>query len=283
MTRFFAFIRLIRLPNLAMIVLAQYITSIKFVKYIESSQFLLISLATILIASGGYVLNDIEDIKIDIANRKEAITNYFSMPFLKFLYYFISASGLLVAFYLSFQSEMWFMILFGFAYFILWSYAKFFSKFKLIGNIFVSFLVALAILIVPVIANVTNNISQPKEEIYLVVLPAYILLAFLFNWMREIIKDLEDQKGDEQENRITVPSVFGTMPAKTVVYALILMASPLVVLQLLNLHYYILSIIIVAIAYLIYKLHNAQETTEFKHVSLIMKLIMLLGILYPLV
>jgi len=281
MTKFITFLKIIRLANLSMIVLAQYITSITFVKYIENSQLLQISLATILIASGGYILNDIEDIKIDIANRKEAITKHFNISFLKFSSYFLSVSGLLIAFYLSFQSRMWFLILFAFAFFVLWSYAKFFSKFKLIGNIFVSFLVALAILIVPIIANVTNNISQPKEEIYLVVLPSYILLAFLFNWMREIIKDLEDQKGDEQENRITVPSVFGTMPAKTIVYALILMASPLIVLQLINLQYYILGFIIIAITYLIYKLHNAQKTSEFKLVSFIMKIIMLLGILYP--
>lgn len=282
MNKLLAFIKLIRLPNLVMIALAQYITAITFVKVIDNTQLLLISLATIFIAMGGYVLNDIEDIKIDVANKKEPVTKYFSAPLLKSFYYIFSLIGLTIAFYLSFQSKMWFIMLFGFAFFLLWSYAKFFSKFKLIGNIFVSFLVAEAIVIVPIIANITNNTPLPKEEIYKVVLPSYVLLAFLFNWMREVIKDLEDQKGDELENRITVPSVFGTEPAKMVVFAIIFMSSPLVILQLWKLHYNVLALVIVLVAFLIYRLKIAKETKDFKQVSLLMKLIMLLGILYPL-
>lgn len=282
MTKVLAFLKLIRLPNLVMIVLAQYITSIKFVKTIGNAQLVSISIATIFIAMSGYVLNDIKDIKIDTINQQEPITKYFSLSVLKILYYVFSFIGLAVAFYLSYQTEMWFLVLFSFAFFLLWSYAKFFSKFKLIGNIFVSLLVAEAIIIVPIIATITNKTILPTEEVYKVVLPSYILLAFLFNWMREIIKDLEDQKGDELENRITVPSVFGTEPAKMFVFALVFMASPLIILQLINLHYNVLGIVILLVAMLIYRLKIAKETKDFKQVSLLMKLIMLLGILYPL-
>jgi 4-hydroxybenzoate polyprenyltransferase len=282
MNKFLAFLKLIRFPNLIMIVLAQYITSIKFVKTIDNSQLMLISLATIFIAMGGYVLNDIEDIKIDTINKKEPVTKIFSISLLKIYYYSFSIIGLAVSFYISYHSKIWFIMFFGFAFFLLWSYAKFFSKFKLIGNIFVSFLIAEAIIIVPIIANITNNTPTPTEEIYKVVLPSYILLAFLFNWMREVIKDLEDQKGDELENRITVPSVFGTEPAKMVVFALVFMASPLIILQLWKLHYNVLGIVILLVAILIYRLKIAKKTEDFKQVSLLMKIIMLLGILYPL-
>jgi 4-hydroxybenzoate polyprenyltransferase len=282
MNKFLAFLKLIRFPNLIMIALAQYITSIKFVKTIDSSQLMLISLATIFIAMGGYVLNDIEDIKIDTINKKEPVTKVFSISLLKIYYYSFSIIGLAISFYISYHSKIWFIMFFGFAFFLLWSYAKFFSKFKLIGNIFVSFLIAEAIIIVPIIANITNNTPTPTEEIYKVVLPSYILLAFLFNWMREVIKDLEDQKGDELENRITVPSVFGTEPAKMVVFALVFMASPLIILQLWKLHYNVLGIVILLVAILIYRLKIAKKTEDFKQVSLLMKIIMLLGILYPL-
>ncbi len=282
MTKLLTFIKLIRLPNLIMIVLAQYITAFKFVKYIDNFQLLLISLATICIASGGYILNDIEDIKIDTINKKKNISEYFKISTLKYLYLIFSFLGLSIALYLSFESKIWFISMFLVAFFILWSYAKFFSKFKLIGNIFVSFLVAESIIIIPIIANITNhNISQINDT-YLVVLPSYILLAFLFNWMREIIKDLEDQKGDELENRITVPSVFGENPSKIVVYALIFMASPLIILQLIQLYYYLLALIIIVIAFMIFKLKNAKNTQDYKFISSIMKIIMLLGILYPL-
>ena len=157
MTKVLAFLKLIRLPNLVMIVLAQYITSIKFVKTIGNAQLVSISIATIFIAMSGYVLNDIKDIKIDTINQQEPITKYFSLSVLKILYYVFSFIGLAVAFYLSYQTEMWFLVLFSFAFFLLWSYAKFFSKFKLIGNIFVSLLVAEAIIIVPIIATITQH------------------------------------------------------------------------------------------------------------------------------
>ena len=152
----------------------------------------------------------------------------------------------------------------------------------MIGNISISFLVAFTVLIIPIIGNVTNGTISNKEEIYIVVLPSYIILAFLFNWVREIVKDIEDREGDKQFGRVSIPIIFEVIDAKRIVYFFLFFASLLLVVQLYFLKIYSLVAVLVFMFLFIYQLNKSNSKEEFKKTSLLLKLTMFLGIIYPL-
>lgn len=72
-----AFLKLIRLPNLIFIALAQSLFQFciyrplfkEFIPENDTLQFILIALASLLIAAAGYIINDYFDINIDEVNK----------------------------------------------------------------------------------------------------------------------------------------------------------------------------------------------------------------------
>ena len=78
-----AFLKLIRLPNLLIIAFTQYMIRLCLIEpslgiysmYLQTSdlEFFLLVLATVLVAAGGYVINDYFDVKIDHINKPEQL------------------------------------------------------------------------------------------------------------------------------------------------------------------------------------------------------------------
>ena len=120
------------------------------------------------------------------------------------------------------------------------------------------------------------------------VFAAYAMFAFLSTFYREIVKDIEDKDGDEQYGGRTLPIVFGVKIAK--VFA-VLMAVALIYFVGFVIGWegkfgsnirviYAVVFILIPILYSLYKLLLAKAKGEFRHVSQVVKIVMLTGLLY---
>jgi 4-hydroxybenzoate polyprenyltransferase len=111
----------------------------------------------------------------------------------------------------------------------------------------------------------------------------YALFAFFMTLVREIIKDMEDLKGDTTYGCKTLPIVWGIPKTKTVLYIIIVIFSIAVVA--INYFYVKLSIIyfvmllFVPLAWLTRQLYRADTKKDYRWLSSFCKVIMLLGIL----
>jgi 4-hydroxybenzoate polyprenyltransferase len=92
----------------------------------------------------------------------------------------------LTAIYLGFQLNSWlaWMMLFIAAIMFLYNYS--WKDLPVLGNLTISFLVAFSILLVRII----QEDIEPKLLLY------YAMFAMFLTWARELVKDLEDRKGD---------------------------------------------------------------------------------------
>jgi len=300
-----AFFKLIRYKNLLMILLTMVLTkyalvhSLTNISYFSNFQFSILAISTILIAAGGYIINDIFDIKADKINKPTQvfIDNFISKDKACFLYYGLTILGLLLGFYVSytiFQIEYGFIFIFSFIGLFLYSY--YFKKKVLLGNIGVSFLCGLPVIISFIFEGETQYNGHDFVHYFdfksgiifdlkLVIL-CYSAFAFLTTLIREIIKDIEDIDGDLQLKAKTLPIVLGRKRAKNVavVLAIILLISLIQIAK--NYLYsfplllgYTFIFILVPLSYFTYQLWNAETKKQFHFLSNFMKLIMFLGIL----
>ena len=153
-------IQLFRFKNLIFIVITQWliytaIISPIFDKYglttlLPAAAFWLMVLATVLIAAGGYVINDYFDLKIDRINRPESVVigERLSKKSAMRLYIALTGVGVLIGIVLA----VWLKnISLGFIFVIvpgmLWFYSSTYKRQFLIGNVIVSLCCALAILV----------------------------------------------------------------------------------------------------------------------------------------
>ncbi len=234
-----AVLRLIRWPNLAIIALIFLLLRFGLVEgfmavsimtpCLTDLQWLLMALATVLIAASGNVVNDIFDTDIDRINHPDervvGVTVGEEQAWN--LYYVLSGSGLSLGIYVAWtlgniSNALVFMLAIGGLWFYSYSYKRQF----LIGNLVVSVLAAITVglpLFFEAVCSPNDWELQPWAPFVL----AYALFAFLSTLVREVIKDMEDMEGDADMDCRTLPIVLGVKGGKTVValLTLVLMAA----------------------------------------------------------
>ncbi|MCK9423897.1 MAG: geranylgeranylglycerol-phosphate geranylgeranyltransferase [Bacteroidales bacterium] len=299
--------RLIRLPNLLIIILIQYLLRYCIlVPFIYSgspfaistfTDFSLLVLVTVLIATGGYVINDYFDIKIDLINRpdKLAVNRIISPRGTIKLHMILNTIAILIGFYLAYRVRSFsFGIIFPFISGLLWIYSAKYKRVLIWGNIIVAVLSAFVILIVWLFEFFW---SRTNPDFFVTIIPdlqwvtrvflAYSLFAFLVSFFREIIKDMEDWGGDEPNDCRTLPVVTGLRFSKFVVAALIIFTIVLLGygqillfrMELKLLFWYFSIAVQLPALYLFIALFKAREKTDYHLLSLLSKLIMIAGIL----
>ena len=173
MSSFLAFIKLIRLPNLLIIVLTQYairygliyaiitnMTDTGAVNFLLSElNFFLLSLSTVLIAAAGYIINDYFDVKIDrVNNPKEVIIGkHIKRRVGMGAHIVINFLAIMIAIYVAYTMGMIKLAAIQvLAVGALWYYSVSFKKQLLTGNIVVACLAAL----VPFVAGLYEMLLQ---------------------------------------------------------------------------------------------------------------------------
>jgi 4-hydroxybenzoate polyprenyltransferase len=156
----------------------------------------------------------------------------------------------------------------------------------LVGNILISVLIALSILIVGVFdvlpaieaSNVDGQIVAMK------VITHYACFAFFINLIREIVKDIQDINGDKNDGLNTLPIAIGRKRATIVVFVLGILAVVAVVCYMYLFLYssqilvlYFLLLVVAPLLYSCVQAYSAQTNKELSQISLVLKIIMFFG------
>jgi 4-hydroxybenzoate polyprenyltransferase len=261
--------------------------------------FMLISLSTVLITAAGYIINDYFDIKIDIINRPEKVILEKRIPLRVAIlaHIFLNTLALVMTGVVALQAHHieWVFVQLA-CTMTLWFYSTHFKRQLVTGNVVVALLTALTIVVLVLYEPVLHYyLFEPvvlkftKREFYINPLwmcGTYCFFAFMLTWMREIVKDIEDFKGDSEQGCMTMPIKMGLQYSVrfTQVLGLItLVVLLLIVSYLVRSAYNMLSlymVLLVIMPMLVWCVFVARKTTtEHYHVaSRWLKMIMVAGI-----
>jgi 4-hydroxybenzoate polyprenyltransferase len=108
----------------------------------------------------------------------------------------------------------------------------------------------------------------------------------MINFIREIVKDIEDIDGDYKVGMQTLPIMLGRDRSTKIVFVLSLIPLFTVVYYVINnlfkqqlLVGYFLIFVIAPLIYITIKLFSAEHKSHYTHLSLVLKLVMLTGML----
>ena len=293
------YLKIIRLPNLLLLALMQLTFRYGFLKQqdvplaLADWQYLLLVLATVLIAAAGYVINDIFDQDSDAINKPEqaivgkSITEGRAYN----IYVGLNITGVAIGFYLSnVILRPSFAVVFILIAASLYFYATNLKQTPVLGNIVVAALLALSVLIIGVfdLYPATYEANQKEMGLLFKILLDYALFAFFINFIREIAKDAQDAKGDYNAGIKTLPILIGAGRTAKLIFALLLVAVVMVFLYINN-HLmnnelypatiYSMVVVLAPLLYLAVKSWTAKTVQQFHHISLILKWIIFFGIL----
>lgn len=241
-------------------------------------RFGLLVLAALLVAAGGYIINDYYDVKIDAINRPDrlVIGRVVQRRVAMLAHLLLSSVGVLLAGALH---PVLGLVTLGTAL-LLWGYSARFKRVALVGNLSIATLTA-ALVLLPEL-----QLQLERHDSHSVVWP-YALAAFLLTVVREIVKDVEDMRGDAQHGCRTLPLVWGVARTKWVAGFFLACLALLTVgatgRLLLSGHWplgtWLVLLVLLPMAQLARLLLRADRRRHFHHLSAWCKGIMLAGVL----
>lgn len=198
--------RLVRLPNLLLMALCLLLVRACLLHTpwpLLTVPFGLLILASLCVAAAGYIINDYYDVKIDSINRPNRLVvgRVINRRHAMMAHLLLTGIGVLVAGALS---PLLGLVHLGSAL-LLWGYSARFKRLPLVGNLSIATLTG-ALVLLP---ELQLRTGQPAVWVY-------ALAAFLLTVVREIIKDVEDMRGDAAHKCRTLPIVWGVARTKWV-------------------------------------------------------------------
>lgn len=271
MNKITAIVKIIRPVNIIIVLISVVIsTVICAAGYYPVSLIIYASLSAGFAAAAGNIINDIFDIKIDILNRpsrplpSKVITKGQAL-----IIYFLSV---ILSLYLGYLINTAAFITALCADIILFVYSFKLKTIPLVGNTAVALLTGLAFIYGGI---AVHNIGRA-------VIPA--IFAFLINAIREIVKDMEDVKGDLANNISTFPILKGYKSSKYLILLLgiVLIAATIYpfIAGLYKIEYFVIVMVLVnpIVVYSIKKLFDEHSPQNLSLVSRLLKINMILGL-----
>lgn len=304
-----AFFQLIRWPNLLFIAITQLMFHFfvvvpsatgevyNFPLRLTTPLLMVLCFASLLIAAGGYIINDYFDINIDEVNKpqKVVIGRYFTRRHALLQHMLLSGLGLVLTAYVSYALGNWLLALANVACTVLlWYYSANYKRQLLIGNLIISGMIAWVILVM-LVAEVpgwwTGELVTETEKATVARLSRigvlYAGFAFIINLIREVVKDMEDMEGDRRAGCTTMPIRWGVPATKvfTGVWMVVLIIA-LIITQVYVIFFewwysavYIILLVVIPLVQSFQKLIVANTTADYAALSKRIKWIMLFGIL----
>ena len=198
--------------------------------------FYMLMLGTMLIAAGGYVINDYFDVHIDSVNRSKKMIVGAAMPRRKAiaLHLWLSIFGLAFGIAATVATHrFWYVFVFIGAFILLWIYSRDLKKTAFWGNLLIAMLSG----IVPLLVGMTEYFAVADSISYwdichinavkmaMQVIIFFSVFAFLFSLMREIVKDCEDIEGDRLNGVRSIPVKIGLKKTNIIVAVLALVSA----------------------------------------------------------
>ena len=262
--------------NIPIIVLAQYLSAIfilapekRAMNVILDFNLFLIVLASALTIASGYIINSFYDSKKDLINRpnKSILDRLVSQQTKLRVYFTLNFVVAFLAFLVSFRAFLFFSVYI----FLIWFYSHKVKKFVIIGNLMATFMAVL-----PFFA-----ILLYYKNFYEVIL-AHATFLFLLLLIREMIKDLENIKGDLANDYQTIPILYGETISKKIISILtVLTVIPVYILvEKFDIGYmdsYFYSCLIVLIFFLLY-LWKSTTKEQFLLLHNVLKFLIVAGV-----
>ena len=275
--KFISLFSVIRLYNIFIIIIAQYFTSI-FIISIDTSissilfdfqLFLLILSSSIAIASG-YIINNFYDYEKDLINKpiKSKIDKVIRKRTKLSLYITLNFLCIYTSSLVSWRSVLFFSIYI----FVIWLYSHKLKRILFIGNIVSSLLSVIPFFII--------LIYYKNFELIIFL---YAIFLFLIVYMREIIKDLENIKGDFTLDYRTIPVVYGEKSSKYLLSIVSLFTLAIIYILLsgfdtgMMFYYYYFSIAVLLFFIIVLWKYDSKKYYNFLHNLL--KFLIVLGVL----
>lgn len=292
------YLQLIRYKNLLLIALMQLMIRYGFLVPqqgplgLSQFSFVLLIIATLAVAAGGYIINDIFDQNTDAINKphKRIVGVSVSESQAYSLYAGLTIVGVGIGFYLANSIERpnfaaFFIIIAASLYY----YATTLKPLFLIGNFVVALILASSILIVGIfdLLPVTDADNQAEMRRLMGIVFDYALLGFFLHLLREIVKDLEDYEGDWNQGMRTMAIQLGV--TKTTKAVALLTIIPIALLLYYTITYflmndlhliaiYCLTFVLAPMCFFAIKIWNASTKKEFATLSTFLKWIVFFGI-----
>lgn len=275
--KFLSMLSVVRGYNIAIIVLAQYLAAI-FIFSPEKSlkevvlnlDLYFIVLATMCVIASGYIINNFYDSDKDIINRplKSKIDNIVGQKTKLNIYFVLNFAGVGIGFLVSWRASLFFATYI----FLIWIYSHKLNKFPL-SRLFSASILAISPFFAVFIYF--KNFSQ--------IIFTHAAFLFLVLMIRELIKDLENIKGDIAQNNISIPVKYGERFTKILIILLVLFTiDPIYFLwkypEIGMMKYYFYFVGLVFIPFLILS-WKATTKRDYLILHTIIKLIIVIGVL----
>ena len=273
--KFLSIFSVVRIYNILIIVIAQYLTSIfilsdsKFFDVILDFNLFLIILCSSLSIASGYIINNFYDQKKDVINKpiKFKIDDVVKNSTKLYFYFFLNFVVMFFASIISLRAVIFFSVYI----FFLWFYSHKLKRLLFLGNLFYSLLT-----ITPFFA-----ILLYYKNIDLIIV-AYALFLFFILLLKDLTKDLKNLVGDFTENYQTIPVVFGEGFSRIII-SLITFINILLIFNLfINFSagymgvYYGFSLLMLII--FIIKLYNSKQVSDYLKLHNILRLVIASGV-----
>lgn len=269
----YSYLKLIRGVNLFLVALTQYLTAIflignrdSWAQILSDKGFFLMVSATVMITSAGYLINDYYDVKIDFVNKPKRVVvgKKLSRRWVIAGHTALNLTAIALGFFLAIDIGF---IMFG-AAFLLWLYSNQLKRLPFVGNLSVALLTGTTLILVAEYFN---------ERAYIIA--CYAIFSAFITLIREIIKDMEDMKGDARFGCKTIPIVLGVARTKWILYAISLVFIVTVFILIQDISLVVPSILLITLILLNIGIAKADTIKAYKSLSTYCKIIMLLGVL----
>ena len=262
--------------NLAMIVVAQYVTAIFIMAPNQSLSEVLLDrtlfaliLASVAAIASGYIINNFYDSEKDSINRPHQVSveKMVSQNTKLILYFILNISVIIAASYVSFRAVLFFSVYI----FAIWFYSHKIKKRPVVGNL------TSAILTITPFFAIFLYYKNFSSLIFVFGFYLFLVLS-----MRELIKDLQNLKGDLLQNYKTIPVVYGEKYAKLMIIVLVVCNVSVTIFLLTSYalermdYFFYTSISLLFVVLLL--LPKAQSRQQYSRIHILLKLLVLLGV-----
>ncbi|ESU29678.1 prenyltransferase [Flavobacterium limnosediminis JC2902] len=262
--------------NIPIIVIAQYLSSIFILApekraldvILDWRLFIIVFVSTLTIASG-YIINNFYDSEKDLINRpnKSMLDRLVSQKTKLNVYFGLNFLATALAFIISWRAALFFS-----AYiFLIWFYSHKLKKYPIIGNLTASLLAVLPFF----------GILLYFKNFYHVIF-AHATFLFLLILIREMIKDLENIKGDVANDYQTIPVRFGEKTSKQIItFLTVSTVLPVYILidrydvGYMDIYFYISLIVLI---FFLLKLWKSKTHSEYIQLHNSLKLLIVAGV-----
>jgi len=272
--------------NIPVILLAQYFSAIFILSpedvraldvILDINLFILVLVSSFCIASG-YIINNFYDAQKDLINRpnKSMLDRLVSQKTKLYVYFGLNFLSVFLAYFVSWRVSLFYSVYI----FLIWFYSHKLKKYPIIGN-----LTASVLAVFPFFGILLYYFKGQYEEYdwqKIGIIFGHAIFLFLLILIREMVKDLENMKGDFVSDYKTVPVVYGEQVSKIAITVLTtLTVIPVYFLVdiyevgYMVIYFYICMILMI---FLIIKLWKSTSREDFLQLHNLLKFIIVAGV-----